>query len=339
MSQILVLSKKEIESLLTLPIAIESAEAAYIAKHNGTGTLFPLVSHEFFSGAGELDIKSGHLRTSRVYGLKLISWFAENPDFSLPASFATALLFDDRTGEPQALLNASGLTNMRVGASVAISTKLLARKHSDTLLIVGMGELAPYLAAAAVSVLPSLRKVLLYNPHGIEKAKARKKDFLSRMESLLEAAGAHLPPDIRLVEDLAQATGESDVIITATPSRIPLIQDAWVKPGTHLCAIGADMSGKQELDSFILSKAKVYVDDKEHAVNVGESEIPVRHGVLSQDSLCEIAELVAAKQTPLRSEEEITVFDATGLSLQDISISKRVFELAVRAGVGTRIEL
>ena len=339
MSQILILNQKDIDSLLTLPDAIESIESAYIAKYNGTGTLFPAFSHEFFSGAGEVDVKSAHLRSSRVYGLKLVSWFSENPDFALPERFSTSLLFDDATGEPMALLNASGLAKMRTGAATAISVKYLARKDASTLLVVGMGDLAPYLAAAAVVSMPSLQSILLYNPHGVEKAWTREPAFSSRFRKLLEPLGTQAPATISIVEDLAEAVKNSDVIITATPSRIPLIQTDWVRPGTHFCAVGADMEGKQELDSFILSKASIFVDDRAQAVQLGESEIPLRHGIIRQDSLKELGECLLENSVCRQDDEEITVYDATGIALQDLSIAKRVYDLAIRAKVGAMVEL
>ncbi len=338
MSQVLVLNKNEIDSLLTLPEAIESVEAAYLAKENETGKLFPVISHEFSSGSGEVDIKSGHLRTNRVYGLKVVSWFSENQDFSLPPTFATSLIFDDRTGEPLALLNASGLTSMRTGAAGAVSMKYLAREESSTLLMVGMGQLAPYLVAAALYVMPRLDEVILYNPHGIEKAQQREPEFLLRLHQLLASLDDR-NYNISITDELAEAVSRSDIIVTATPSRVPLIQAGWLKPGTHICAIGSDMRNKQELDSFILSQATIYVDDKVQATLIGEAEIPLRHGLINQESLKEISKLVITKQSGRQSEEETTVFDATGIALQDLSIAKRIYDLAVRANIGTAIEL
>jgi len=338
MTNVLVLNHEEIDSLLTIPEAIESVEAAYVAKENETGTLFPVISHEFSSGSGELDIKSGHLRTSRVYGIKLVSWFAENQDFSLPEKYATSLLFDDRTGEPLALLNASGLTNMRTGAAAAISMKYLAREDSKALLMVGMGALSPYLVAAAFFAMPSLDTVYLYNPHGIEKAQQREPEFTDKLRKLLIPL-KDKKYTISIIENLPETVAKSDIIVTATPSRIPLLMADWLKPGTHICAIGSDLRGKQELDSFILNKAVIYVDDKNQASDIGETEIPLRHGLIRLDSIKEISELIVAKERGRKTEEEITVFDATGIALQDLSISKRIYDLAVRANIGISVGL
>ncbi len=338
MTSILVLNRNEIDSLLTLPEAIESVESAYIAKQNKTGTLFPFISHEFPSGLGEVDIKSGHLRINRVYGLKLISRFPANRDYSLPATFATSLIFDDRTGEPLALLNASGLTYMRTGAAAAVSMKYLAREDSKTLLVVGMGELAPYLAAAALFVMPQLETLYLYNPHGLEKAKQKEPEFLTTLERLLSSHKGKRY-HIAICEDLSEASLASDIIVTATPSKIPLLQMDWIKPGTHICAIGSDMKGKQELDPFILTRSTVYVDDKKQAAEIGEVEIPLMYGLMRFDDLKEMGELLITGSPGRNSEEEITVFDATGIALQDLSIARRIYDLAIRAKKGTMIKL
>lgn len=127
MSVIKVLSAEDVERLFTIPMAIEAVERAYREKHTGQGGAWPMVFHEFNPGHADLDIKSGHLSGAGVYGLKVVSWFGDNPGKDLPALFGTSLIFDLATGEPKALLNAGPITDYRTGAAAAIGAKYLAR--------------------------------------------------------------------------------------------------------------------------------------------------------------------------------------------------------------------
>ena len=149
MSTIKILSAADVERLFTIPMAIDAVERAYLEKHSGQGAAWPMVFHEFDPGHADLDIKSGHLGGVGVYGLKVLSWFEDNPGKGLPDLFGTSLLFDLATGAPKAVLNAGPVTRYRTGAAAAIGAKYLARPGSTTLLTAGCGGPGPHLAAAA----------------------------------------------------------------------------------------------------------------------------------------------------------------------------------------------
>lgn len=161
MSTIRVIGREDIQKVLTVTAALRAVESAYAGKSAGTGRVWPMVFHEFDPGHADLDIKSGDLESAGVYGLKVVSWYDSNAEKALPALFGTSLLFDLATGEPKALLNAGPITALRTGAAAAIGAKYLARKDAKTLTIVGCGELCPYLAAAALAAIPSLKTVYL----------------------------------------------------------------------------------------------------------------------------------------------------------------------------------
>ena len=173
MSTIRVIGREDIQKVFTVTAALRAVESAYAGKSAGTGRVWPMVFHEFDPGHADLDIKSGDLESADVYGLKVVSWYDSNAEKALPALFGTSLLFDLATGEPKALLNAGPITALRTGAAAAIGAKYLARKDAKTLTIVGCGELCPYLAAAALAAIPSLKTVYLTNPHRPEKAAER----------------------------------------------------------------------------------------------------------------------------------------------------------------------
>ena len=164
MSAIRILSAANVKELFTLPMAIAAVEKAYLQKHTGQGGVWPLVFHEFDPGHADLDIKSGNLDAEGIFGLKLVSWFGANPEKGLPALYGTSLVCDLATGQPKALLNAGPVTDLRTGAAGAIGAKYLARKDSKALVMVGCGELSPYLIAATLLALPQLETVTVVNP-------------------------------------------------------------------------------------------------------------------------------------------------------------------------------
>jgi ornithine cyclodeaminase/alanine dehydrogenase len=142
MSEIRVLGENAVRRLLTMDETLEAVEQTYLQKAGGEAEVFPMVFHEFEAGKADMDIKSGVMKKFGVYGLKLVSWFGENPGKNLPALFGTTLLFDSETGRPTALLDAEYITAMRTGAAGAIGSKFLARKDSESLLMVGTGHQA-----------------------------------------------------------------------------------------------------------------------------------------------------------------------------------------------------
>lgn len=338
MGKIKILSKEDIKKILTLPMAVDAVEQAYLQKSQNQGELWPMVFHEFVPGAADLDIKSGNLNTSSVFGLKLVSWFGDNPKKELPALFGTALIFDLATGEPRALLNAGAMTDYRTGAAGAIGARYLARSDSKTLLMAGSGGLAPYLIAATLLLMPGITKVLLCNPHTTAKAAALCEEITRKVDCLLEQSGTGRTGEILAVSDLEPAVKTSDIIITATPAYQPFIKSRWVQPGTHISCVGADLSGKQEIESAVLGRARVIGDDRGQCLAVGECEKPYSQQVIS-GLAGEIGDVISGKIPGRTSPDEITVFDSTGIALQDISCGAMVLEEAEKQGIGLWAEL
>ena len=220
MSTIKILSAADVERLFTIPMAIDAVERAYLEKHSGQGAAWPMVFHEFDPGHADLDIKSGHLGGVGVYGLKVLSWFEDNPGKGLPDLFGTSLLFDLATGAPKAVLNAGPVTRYRTGAAAAIGAKYLARPDSKTLLIAGCGGLSPYLAAAAVTALPGLERVLLTDPKCPENGEKLCPAIAEKADGLLKAGGVSRRAEI-LPAGLEAGVRQADIIFTATPAYQP----------------------------------------------------------------------------------------------------------------------
>ena len=337
MSNIRVISAADVKKLFTLPMAIEAVERAYREKYTGEGGVWPLVFHEFDPGHADLDIKSGNLDGEGIFGLKLVSWFGGNPDKGLPALYGTSLICDLATGAPRTLLNAGPVTDLRTGAAGAIGAKYLARPDSKVLAVVGCGQLAPYLIAATMLVLPGIDKVILTNPHNGQSARKRNPIIQGKVDELLRAAGVSRFYRVEVEEDTQQAVEQADVILTCTPSRAPLIRRQWVKPGTHISCVGADMSGKQELDEQILAVGRVFGDDTAQCFSVGECEAAYQQGLLTE--ITEIGAVLAGAAQGRTSDEEITVFDSTGIALQDLASAATILKKAEKQDAGTMVEL
>lgn len=338
MSEILVLNGSEVKSLFDLKMAVSAVENAYTEKSSGSGCIWPMIFHEFDPGHADMDIKSGDLSREAIYGLKVVSWFEGNAKIDHPPLYGTVLIFDRHTGAPKALLNGSALTDLRTGAAGAVGVKYLAREDSQTLLMTGCGELAPYLIAASLLVRPNLRKVILVNPHHPEKAAEKLAAIREKAERLLRDCGEAHHAVFEACDNIEAAVRESDIILTATPAREPFIKAEWVKPGTHFSCVGADMAGKQEIDAEILKNAVLIGDDFQQCVTVGECEAAAKQGLIS-GLTGEIGSVINGDCCGRTDETQITVFDSTGIALQDLSSAAAVIEKAERMNVGTAVEL
>ena len=333
MGTIRIISADEVRQIFTLPMALEAVEKAYLQKYHGQGAVWPMVSHEFDPGHADMDIKSGHLSTEGIFGLKLVSWFDTNPDRGLPGLYGTSIICDMATGQPQALLNAGPITALRTGAAGAIGAKYLARPDSRNLVMVGCGSLSACLTAATLLALPGITAVTLVNPHHPEKAAAMLHDFQSKINNLLADAGITTSAAIHASTDIPAAIRSADVILTATPAHAPIIESAWVQPGTHISCVGADMSGKQELDAQIFAHARVFGDDLRQCLTAGECEQAAKAGLISTLT-AEIGAVIAGETPGRTAPDDVTIFDSTGIALQDLASAAVILKQARQLGMG-----
>ena len=337
MFKIKVLNHEVLKEVLEMKMVIEAVEKVYVLKAEEKTELFPMVFHEFNPGVADMDIKSGHLKDDDIFGLKMVSWFGENKDKGLPLLIGTTLIFDSHTGVPLALLNADHITGMRTGAAGAIGAKYLAKKNSKTLLMVGTGHIAQFQIAATLLAVPSIEKVRIHNPMSKEKSQAYARSINQTLEDEF-----NIKTDVlfEAVENIEEAVGDSDIIITATPSKKAMILKEWVKPGTHFSCVGSDMEGKQEIDEKLFAEAKVVVDDMNQAVNVGETEAAIKNNIITQsDIIGEMGAIISGQTQGRTSDSDITIFDSTGIAIQDLITAKLALDLAKEKQLGITIEL
>lgn len=330
MNQFTILNKQEIQSILTMDMVIEAVEQAYSYKCSNLAELFPIVCHSFEDGVSEFDIKSGSMDGAGIFGMKLVSAFAGNSDLGLPRLTGTILIFDRKTGMLKSMMDGGLITNMRTGAAGAVGCKYLARPESEVLLLVGTGAQGPVLLEATLKVMKNIKRILVSNPHSPHKVPA----FIDEIRPSIPA-----DVDILPVQDLETAVRSADIILTATPSRRALILDQWLKPGTHLSCIGSDMEGKQELEEQILGRAKVFCDDLKQVVAVGECEKAVKQGILPVQHITEMGNVILGLAEGRCDESEITVFDSTGIGLQDLMVASKVTDLSAEKKLGLEMFL
>ncbi|MCM3132985.1 ornithine cyclodeaminase family protein [Paenibacillus polysaccharolyticus] len=284
------LSDHDVRQGLNVPQVIHLVETVYKARSEENTKTWPTIFYDFVPGEADMDIKSGYLKSDKVFGHKTITWFAENEAKQLPTLTGLINVYDAETGRPLGITEASFITGIRTGASGAIGAKYLARQDSETLLVVGSGNQAIFQIACALSVLPNLKTVYV-----AARDQEKLNSFVHALPHRLQSEFGMNIENVTLeaAESLEEAVKSSDIIITVTSSRTPIIKREWVKEGTHLSCIGADMAGKQEVDSNLVSQAILYVDNREHCLQVGEIEIPLKEGKIAENHICgEIGDLL-----------------------------------------------
>lgn len=333
------LSKSDTEKLLRMEDVINVVSDVYRSKAEDNTCVFPLVFHEFESGVADMDIKSGWLKDTEIFGLKMVSWFGENVKKDLPALIGLIMVVDANTGVPLGILDGAHITGMRTGAAGAIGAKYLAKADSKNLLLVGTGHVSTFEIAATLLLFPDLENVMIYSPRDFAKAKDKAKII---KEELSEDFGLEIKDNINFipVSDIEEAVGKSHIIITATPSRQPIIMKDWVKPGTHFSCIGADMSGKEEIDPELFKNARAFTDDTPQCINVGELEVPISLGIIKkEDIIGEIGEVIIGRTVGRENDDQITIFDATGIALLDLATAKLALDQAKKLSLGATVIL
>ena len=304
--------------VVSMADAIAAIEAMFRDYGRDMAEVFP-VAQGHGPGAGtSFSIKSGLIRTSRVVGLKVGSYWPENRARGLTAHASTTLLLDPETGYPKALVAASHLTSLRTAASDAVAVRQLARVDSRTLALVGAGHQAWFELLAVREVRP-IETVLVAN-----RSPQAAENFARRIR---EELGLHAEATA-----MREAVAKADIIVTVTAARAALFEAGWVRPGTHVSAMGADGPGKQELDPALVAASSLFADVVRQSVTIGEYEAAHKAGLIDADRITPIGAVLNG--APGRtSPEQVTVFDSSGMALQDLAICSLALAKASEAGL------
>jgi alanine dehydrogenase len=273
---------------------------------------------------GEWEAMPSYIEEPEAAACKWVSIRERNREkFDLPTVFSILIYTHPETGFPLAICDGSYHTVMRTGAAAAVSAKYMARKDAKRLAIVGAGHMAEGTLATYNTVFKWLEV----------RVWSRTQNTLDAFKRTQEPKYPDFP--IFVSTDLRRVVEEADVVVTVTPARGPIVMNEWIAQGTHIAAIGADKSGDQELDPEILKRARIFVDDIRQCRSDGEINVPLRRGQLQEEDIAgEIGEVITGSKKGRTSEAEITVFDSTGIALQDSATVPLEYERAVAAGVG-----
>ncbi|WP_423194524.1 ornithine cyclodeaminase family protein [Cupriavidus sp. H18C2] len=319
-AQLLLLDKHAVEAALIPDDVVAAVREAFVLHSHREGRVFPLIRETLHTG-GVFGIKAGDVGRQNLLGFKAAGFWPGNRERGGEPHQATIMLVDPGTGRPLCILDGNAITTARTGAAGGIGLQRLARPDSRRVCVFGTGVQARVQLAYALALLPSLAEVSYVTASGAPDAR-----FEAEFAASLGGRGriAHAP-------DRNAAVAQADVVITATPGGGALFDADAVQPGTHLTCVGADTTGKRELPDGVLARATVIADDLDQARRIGECQwAPDLHCI-------ELGDLLTGAATFARQPDDITVFDMTGLALQDLTVARFLHERALADGAGTRL--
>jgi ornithine cyclodeaminase len=323
--RMIVISEQDARRLVGMRDAIPAVEEAFTRIATDHARNYPVVRESVGLRDGVFGIKSGVGALAPLLGLKAGGYWPHNAQQGLTNHQSSTLLFDPRTGQAEALVSANHLTGVRTGAAAALATRHLSRPDSETLGIIGTGVQAVYQFEAMRAVRP-IRRVLAWSP-ATEQVLA----FGRIVEQLDIAFEAKEAP--------REVAAFCDVLVTVTPSQRPIVEKGWIRPGTHVNAMGADTRGKQEFAQEVIANAALFTDEIQQALTIGEFQHAYANGLLEREDIRgTLGEVIAGACPGRLGEDEITFFDGTGVALQDLAVARLAVQLALEKGGGSRVQ-
>ncbi len=306
------------QQVLSRQDAFDAVEAVFAAMARGEARNFPVVREALAQGGPLYGFKSGYDARGQVLGLKSGGYFPGNDARGLTNHQSVVALFDPVTGRLTGLVGGNYLTAIRTAAASAVSIKHLARADAKVLGMVGAGHQAAFQLRAAAEQ-RAFERVVAWNHHP---------EMLPRLATV--AADIGLP--FQAVEREALCA-EADVIITITSAFEPLLHADWIRPGTHLACMGTDTKGKQEVEAALLARASVFTDEVAQSTSIGEAQHAVAQGLITADAITPLGQVIIGAHRGRTSADAITLFDGTGVGLQDLATASVAMARAEAAGL------
>ncbi len=313
----LVLTRSDVEQVATMELAVVAVEGAFAGFGRGEATMPPKVYLPIDDYGG--DFRAMPARLGASAGIKWVNVHTENRKrHGLPTVMAVYVLNDPANGFPLAVMDGTQLTALRTGAAGAVASKHLTLSVPKTISFIGCG-------------------VQAYTLHGAHRVVFDKFESLAydRNAATAERFASQVGARPVSLEEAAAA----DIVCTATPSRTPLVQAQWIRPGAHINAMGADAPGKRELSTDTLKGAAVYIDDIHQAMGSGEINVPLAAGDFSLDDIAGTLGEVIVGALPKPDHATTTVFDSTGLAVQDVCLARMIYDAAKSQSIGQEIDL
>jgi alanine dehydrogenase len=329
----LLLRDDQVKKLLSMSEVIEAVELAFEQKGKGRVQMPAKIYLYFNKYNGDLRTMPSYLEEMDVSAVKIVNVHPDNPSkHKLPTVMAVITLIDPSTGFPLAIMGGTTVTDMRTGAAGGIAAKFLARKDSKIVGLVGAGAQARTQLMALLEVYKKLEEVRVWSRHS-----ETRNIFLAEAEREYDHLCKFVPE-----ESVRKTVEGADIVVTTTASREPLVMNDMIRPGMHINCIGADAIGKEELDPFVLHRAKIVIDDWEQASHCGEINVPLllREKIITKDDVYgEIGEIVAGLKPGRASKDEVTVFTSTGLAVQDAATARIAYDKALQERIGSFIRI
>ena len=315
------IKRSDVERVLTMEDCVKATEDAFRLYGEGM-TQMPPKSYLYFTDYfGDLRCMPAYIPDIGAAGIKAVNVHPDNRNAHLPTVMATILLIDPKTGFPLAIMDGTHITNMRTGAAGGIAARYLAKENCVKAAFIGAGMQAETQVMAMMVTRPTVKDISIFD---INRETADK--FAKFCKDNYGIAA-------KVTGSIHDACAGADIINCTTSSRKPIVMKADVPAGAHINAIGADAKGKQELDPAILKIAKVVIDDWVQASHSGEINVPVHDNQLTEkDIAAELGKVIAEKKKVRTSDNDITIFDSTGLALQDLVNAWHVYNVFVKTG-------
>ena len=304
--------------------AFDAVEAVFGAMSKGDAYNFPVIREAIGYADALYGFKSGFDKAGLALGVKSGGYWPGNAAKGLTNHQSTIFLFNPDTGQLDALVGGNYLTAVRTAASSSVSIAHLARKDSKVLGMIGAGHQAAFQLRSAAEQ-RSFEKVIAWNYHT---------DMLPELGKVAEELG--LPFEAASQE---QVGAEADVIISITSAHQPLMTKDWVKPGTHIACMGTDTEGKQEIDPELIASGTVFTDEVAQSITIGEAQHAIAAGLISESAITPIGDVIIGKHPGRSSDDEVTIFDGTGVGLQDLAVAATAARLASEQGLAQVVEL
>lgn len=297
--------------------AFDAVEKVFAAMAQGSARNFPVVREAIGHADALYGLKSGFDKANMALGVKADGYWPRNMAKNLANHQSAILLFNPDTGRLQSIVDGNYPTALRTAASSAVSIRYLSRENSTVLGIIGAGLQSTFQLRAALAV-RNFEKVIAWNKTP------------SKLEALAAVAQEHGLPFEEV--DLRTMGSQADVIITITSCFEALLKKDWIKPGTHIACMGTDTKGKQEVDPELVIAANIFADEISQSVLIGECQHAVATGAVGFDDITEIGHVINGDHPGRANDEEITLFDGTGLALQDLAVASVAAKLARESG-------
>ena len=292
----IIISEELARELVSIEEAIDVVEKTFAAMARGEARNFPVVREVVGYQDAVYGVKTGCDVSAPILGLKAGGYWPHNAEKNLGNHQSSTLLFDPETGRASALVSANYLTGVRTGASSAIATKYLSRPESSVLGIIGTGVQAAYQVRATLALRP-LTKVRAWDPSAAN---------LAAFGRVVDGLGLEFSAE----QERRTVVENADIVITVTPSQSALVEQAWVRPGTHINAMGADTKGKQELDPKLVASSALFLDEIEQSISIGEFQHAYAQSLIGKDSIrASIGAVIAGLGEGRGCDDEITIFD------------------------------